>query len=546
MRPTPRKLALLMSLAGLGLSLGEAAHAKSDPTTHAGFVAAFGLSSLPDATDVDAAVRSDAETSAVPSGALDVILPAGDVANTPSEEDRAAIALAMVLMAEPFLPGPTLSMPVAPVSTAWEYSDAFLRDFQNGPSLGESSGEVAVLGTAVAQPPELISGSDASRGPGEADSGATAALAARGGEQARGLGVDLDLSQDGGVDLNLEIARGAGVDLNLELSAGLDVNLDLSPGLDLNLDLGLDLDLRLDRPPIFAVSKLRPTNVSMEPVAARARPEPTALSSKVDEPVRAPYPLPKIVVASHSDRVMRSLEALLATDGPATGRFGAQTEEVFVTSHAERALLMLASTCHRGDTENADIEFHQASPSAEMPQVPIAASVEKALLNAFESKPEAQPVQTARPARRSAMGDNVVAMSERSLDRVRGGFQTSNGLQISFGIERAVYINGALVTTTSLNLSDLGKVSNGQSQNPAASAAAGLGSLTLIQNGAGNTFVTGPVSATTLGTVVQNTLNDQKIQSFTSINATVNSLQLVKAQNFESSLRGALIDSLRR
>ena len=30
------------------------------------------------------------------------------------------------------------------------------------------------------------------------------------------------------------------------------------------------------------------------------------------------------------------------------------------------------------------------------------------------------------------------------------------------------------------------------------------------------------------------------------INATVNSLQLLKSQSFESSLRGALIDSLRR
>jgi hypothetical protein len=58
--------------------------------------------------------------------------------------------------------------------------------------------------------------------------------------------------------------------------------------------------------------------------------------------------------------------------------------------------------------------------------------------------------------------------------------------------------------------------------------------------------MTGPISPATLGTVVQNTLNDQKIQNVTSINATVNSLQLVKSQNFESSLRGAIIDSLRR
>ena len=46
--------------------------------------------------------------------------------------------------------------------------------------------------------------------------------------------------------------------------------------------------------------------------------------------------------------------------------------------------------------------------------------------------------------------------------------------------------------------------------------------------------------------MVQNTLNDQKIQSITAINATVNSLQLVRAQNLQSTLRSAVIDSLRR
>ena len=78
------------------------------------------------------------------------------------------------------------------------------------------------------------------------------------------------------------------------------------------------------------------------------------------------------------------------------------------------------------------------------------------------------------------------------------------------------------------------------------SAVAGSSNLTLIQNGPGNTFVSGPISAATVGTIVQNTLNDQKIQSVTAINATVNSLQLVRAQNFQSTLRGVLIDSLRR
>ena len=72
------------------------------------------------------------------------------------------------------------------------------------------------------------------------------------------------------------------------------------------------------------------------------------------------------------------------------------------------------------------------------------------------------------------------------------------------------------------------------------------GTLALVQNGAGNTFQTGSMNAAAMGTVVQNTLNNQKIQTVTLINATVNSLQIIKSMNIGSSLRGAMIDSLRR
>jgi hypothetical protein len=49
-----------------------------------------------------------------------------------------------------------------------------------------------------------------------------------------------------------------------------------------------------------------------------------------------------------------------------------------------------------------------------------------------------------------------------------------------------------------------------------------------------------------MGTVIQNTLNNQKIQNVTVINATVNSLEILKGINLQSSLRSAVIDSLRR
>ena len=138
---------------------------------------------------------------------------------------------------------------------------------------------------------------------------------------------------------------------------------------------------------------------------------------------------------------------------------------------------------------------------------------------------------------------NRLALGSARLDQVRGGYSSDNGLQISFGIERAVYINGSLVTTTTLNLSELGKFSGGQSQ----VGGVNVGStLALIQNGPGNMFSTGPMTAGAIGTVIQNSLNDQKIQSISVINATVNSLDVLKSLNLQSAMRGAMIDALRR
>ena len=144
---------------------------------------------------------------------------------------------------------------------------------------------------------------------------------------------------------------------------------------------------------------------------------------------------------------------------------------------------------------------------------------------------------------RSPLGDGWQAMAAVKLDEVRGGFITDTGLKISFGIERAVYINGSLVTTTSLNVADLGKISAGRGAN---SSGLDASSLALIQNGKGNTFATGQVSMSGLGTVIQNTLNDQKIQNVTVINATVNSMQILRSVNLQTAVRGALTDSLRR
>jgi len=144
-----------------------------------------------------------------------------------------------------------------------------------------------------------------------------------------------------------------------------------------------------------------------------------------------------------------------------------------------------------------------------------------------------------------AEGDRVptagwVALGEQQLDAVRGGFIDASGLQVSFGIERAVYLNGELVTTTRLNVADLAAISGGKA------GATLTGGAALLQNGPGNLIDSGTVSPSSLATVIQNSLNGQHIRSVTTVNATVNSLGIVKSIDLQHSVRGALTDALRR
>lgn len=125
------------------------------------------------------------------------------------------------------------------------------------------------------------------------------------------------------------------------------------------------------------------------------------------------------------------------------------------------------------------------------------------------------------------------AVPAHQLDDIRGGFDTSLNLTLSFGIERAVYLNGALVTTTSFNLPALGSLP----RNDANGAILSAGSVALVQNGPGNTFVQARDSTPLAATVIQNTLSNQSLQSLTTINASSNSLQILRTNAFQSMLQ---------
>ena len=208
-------------------------------------------------------------------------------------------------------------------------------------------------------------------------------------------------------------------------------------------------------------------------------------------------------------------------------------------------------------------------------------------------------------------------VAQERLDELRGGFDVGAGLQVSFGIERAVFINGALVVSTSLNIPDVSRItadqasrlaaalgvavgagatattavnnalaanpvtagmassSTGSSGSSSSSSSAGTsagatgspgtsvtslpamaiaagsvvvttnGLLNLVQNGPGNSAAAGALAGSP-ATVIQNTLNNQSIQSLVTINAGVNTLQAFRDQVSGLALTNALLNSASR
>jgi hypothetical protein len=138
----------------------------------------------------------------------------------------------------------------------------------------------------------------------------------------------------------------------------------------------------------------------------------------------------------------------------------------------------------------------------------------------------------ALPARADAVW---LAVSNRTLDSQRGGFDVGGGLLVSFGITRAVYVNGDLVTQTSLNFGRVADLTPAQASQLAKQVAA----LNLVQVGPGNS-VAPDVLANRTGTIIQNTLNNQRIVNQTVINARSNAAGMIKNLNVQNTLSDAL------
>lgn len=129
-----------------------------------------------------------------------------------------------------------------------------------------------------------------------------------------------------------------------------------------------------------------------------------------------------------------------------------------------------------------------------------------------------------------------VAVDAATLERQRGGFRTASGLEVALGIERQVAINGVTVARTSLQIADVGSLSAEQARETGAA----LSAVKLIQNGGGNIYQAAFARDTLGGTVIQNTLNDQRIDSQTIISASVNTMGLLNTLHFHGNVSDAI------
>ena len=126
------------------------------------------------------------------------------------------------------------------------------------------------------------------------------------------------------------------------------------------------------------------------------------------------------------------------------------------------------------------------------------------------------------------------AVDDTALSRLRGGFDDGRGLIASIGLERLTVVNGVVVSSVNLQISDLSKVSAQQAQQLQTT----LATLGLV-NGVGN--APGAAQGLQAGTtVIQNTLNNQAIRNTTVLNVSTNSQQFVRDTNLQSTLRDAL------
>jgi hypothetical protein len=104
---------------------------------------------------------------------------------------------------------------------------------------------------------------------------------------------------------------------------------------------------------------------------------------------------------------------------------------------------------------------------------------------------------------------------------------------MSFGVERSVFLNGKVVDSTVLNIPDVSKL-----------VADSTHALTVIQHGKGNALPTDLSALPAFMTVIQNSKDNQHIQTQTVINATVPALSVNRSLELGHALSQANLGTI--
>ena len=143
-------------------------------------------------------------------------------------------------------------------------------------------------------------------------------------------------------------------------------------------------------------------------------------------------------------------------------------------------------------------------------------------------------------------------VNEAVLDTMRGGFQRGpDGPFMSFGIERNVFLDGELVSSTVLTIQDMKRYSDLRRFDPFVGrsdtkhfANHPSDTFTLIQSGPGNSLPPNLSALPPFTTVIQNSLDNRTIQTETVINATVEALTWTRSLHLGNALSQASIEAI--
>jgi hypothetical protein len=168
------------------------------------------------------------------------------------------------------------------------------------------------------------------------------------------------------------------------------------------------------------------------------------------------------------------------------------------------------------------------------------------------------------PAMAFQMNEDVrrwIPVSEAVLADMRGGFQRGpDGPFMSFGIERNVFLDEKLASSTRLNISDMTRLADLRNFNPLAdremksvadpSDMRAFGdrpsdAFTFIHSGHGDSMHTSLSDLPPFMTAIQNSQDNRTIQSETVINAAVHALTWAQSLDLGNALSQASIEAIR-